>query len=133
MERQSESLIEVVSKFSSFLQSLSKKDIEDIAKGDKIVRFSIVSKEIITSDTTPNSEVNVDEIASKLRSFDTREEGELLLNDLSLKRVDYERLIRFLDLPFNKKDNLAKMKEKVLEGTIGYRLRSRAVTYQPLF
>ena len=72
-------------------------------------------------------------IINRLKSYNTREEGESYLLSLDLKRKDLEAVAKALDLPYSKKDTIVKIREKIIEGTIGYRLSSNAILSDPLF
>ena len=59
--------------------------------------------------------------------MNSREDGFKLLVDKCSSRLDLEVLARKLDIPFTKKDIIEKLKDKIIEGTIGFRLRSQAI------
>lgn len=57
----------------------------------------------------------------------SREEGIAHLDDLGLSRAGLEKLARALDLPVGRSDRVDRLKERIVEATIGYRLRSGAI------
>jgi len=42
-------------------------------------------------------------------------------------KIDIENIAKKLDVPFQKKDSIEKLKYKIIERTIGFRLRSQAI------
>lgn len=57
----------------------------------------------------------------------SREEASSYFSTNDLKRADLETICKQLDLPFTKKENMKILQEKIIEGTVGYKLRSQAI------
>ncbi len=69
----------------------------------------------------------VQEIATKLLTLRSREDGEALLkNEVHIRRA-LEALARFLQLPVQRDDTVERLRAKIVENTIGSRLRSEAI------
>jgi hypothetical protein len=67
------------------------------------------------------------DIATTLRNTTSREEAQKIIeHELPLKE-DLMQLARVLDIPIQKGDTSARVQERLVEATIGYRLRSAAV------
>jgi hypothetical protein len=71
--------------------------------------------------------VQLEGILQKLIESSTRDEGAKLLDEFDLTRKELEKLARFRDIHVSKDDNVAKIKEKLVEVVIGSRLSSRAI------
>ena len=69
----------------------------------------------------------VSEAITFLNSMQSREEASSYFSTNDLKRVDLEAICKQLDLPFTKKENMKTLQEKIIEGTVGYKLRSQAI------
>jgi len=69
----------------------------------------------------------VREIAAKLQTLRPREAGERLLQDEAPNRPALEALARFLQLPVQRDDTIERLRAKIIENTIGSRLRSEAI------
>src|SRR5882672_3794552 len=67
------------------------------------------------------------ELAFKLRELPTREDGESLLLGKIPNRRGLEMLARFLQLPVQRDDSVERLRAKIVENTIGSRLRSSAI------
>lgn len=71
--------------------------------------------------------VGLQEAADSLRGMATREAGTGYLQTHFKNRPDLLRLARFLDLPVGERDPRSRMEEKIVDATIGFRLRSDAI------
>lgn len=69
----------------------------------------------------------IDDIINILNSINSRREGESFLISKKTSKSDLESIAKRMDIPLSKKDNIAKMIQKIIEGTIGYRLNSQAI------
>ena len=70
---------------------------------------------------------NMREIEAKLQMLRSREDGERLLQDEVLNRRALEGLARFLQLPVQRDDTIERLRAKIIENTVGSRLRSEAI------
>jgi hypothetical protein len=66
-------------------------------------------------------------LAERLKSLNTREEGESLLASMSLARRDLEGLGKLLKVSILKTDNMNRLIDKIIEASIGSRLNSLAI------
>lgn len=66
-------------------------------------------------------------VARHLESLDTREAGHAYLETVAATKADLLAIARHLDLPAQKRDSRARLQEKVVEATIGFRIRSAAI------
>jgi hypothetical protein len=69
----------------------------------------------------------VGEIADKLRALPSREMGDAFLQSELPNRRSLEMLARFLQLPVQRDDSVERLRAKIVENTIGSRLRSDAI------
>lgn len=74
-----------------------------------------------------SSSVDADVVRSDLSRLDTREAGIEYLDRLDLTRESLRRLATELDLPATRADTVERLRDRIVEGLIGYRLRSSAV------
>ncbi len=66
-------------------------------------------------------------IESELRVALVESEGDDILTREFHTRRQLERFSRFLDLPVNRSDTFSSLRERVIDATISFRLRSRAI------
>jgi len=70
---------------------------------------------------------DIRELATKLQQLSSREAGESLLQHEISNRQGLEALARFLQLPVQRDDSVERLRAKIVENTIGSRLRSSAI------
>lgn len=66
-------------------------------------------------------------IASELQTLQTRDSGDALLRERVPNRSGLEAIARFLQLPVQRDDSVDRLRAKIVENTIGSRLRSDAI------
>ena len=66
-------------------------------------------------------------LGETLKSFGTREEGNQLLEEWITSKADVARLARQLDVSVQKSDSADQIRARIIESTIGFRIRSAAI------
>ncbi len=66
-------------------------------------------------------------VVNALQNLSSREDGENLLREKTFNRNKLETLARYLQLPVQRDDTIEKLRDKIIERTIGSRLRSNAI------
>lgn len=66
-------------------------------------------------------------IAAQLQVLKSREDGESLLREKIPNKRGLEEFARFLQLPVQRDDTTERLRAKIIENTIGSRLRSEAI------
>ena len=128
MKKKKNIFIEQYDLLSSFLQKLSNEEIAELESGKKEIKIELTDKNNLTNRKTQTfDELQIQSLISELNTINSREVGMKLLVDRCRIRSDYEAIAKKLDIPFTKKDPVDKLKEKIIEGTIGFRLRSQAI------
>jgi hypothetical protein len=69
----------------------------------------------------------LNEVVAELRDLPSREDGVALLLAWAPSRRELEVLARFLQLPVQRDDTVERLRAKIVESTIGSRLRSDAI------
>ena len=70
---------------------------------------------------------NVQAIVTQLQSLQSRDDGDTLLREKVPNRSGLEAIARFLQLPVQRDDSVDRLRAKIVENTIGSRLRSDAI------
>jgi len=75
------------------------------------------------------SNFDVEALVRELELCTSREQSEAILERrCNLRRKkDFHDILTHLETAFNKREKIAVLKEKVIENTIGYRIRSQAI------
>lgn len=119
--------IEILRRVALFLKGLTEEEAEDLANGR--VRLELVgrpSRRHISKDSSAEA-LDIEALCKELAVKATREEGMTLLDSLNLTRESLRRVAAAVDAPTPKTDTVQRLKERIVEATIGYRLRSKAI------
>ena len=113
--------------FLAFLNKLPQAMVKEIENGEKQIEINIISSSKEPNEPMSENSIVVSEAITFLNSMKSREEASSYFSTNDLKRVDLEAICKQLDLPFTKKENMKTLQEKIIEGTVGYKLRSQAI------
>ena len=73
---------------------------------------------------------NLADLVAQLRALGSREEGLNLLREGQLTKKELEALARLMDLPVPRDDDAERLRQKIVEESIGSRLNSEAIRGQ---
>jgi len=113
----------LLKQFTQFISSLSEEDIKDLSGGKKRLSIKLVEKK--QSNSPKNSSTDLRYTEDQLTKIDSRQQAEELLQDF--KKGDLQRIAKDLDIPTQKNEDILRIKEKIIESTIGFKLRSQAI------
>ncbi|WP_147445101.1 hypothetical protein [Corallococcus sp. CA053C] len=139
MKNRKRALLELIEQALDFLDSITDEELSHLQKGTH--RLSIGIEKTTRAETrekpthsrgrsnTPwvQNDLDFKAVTSRLRSFQSREEGAALLVDRYPTKSLLQGLARHLDVHVAKEDDVEMIRNKIIETTIGYRLRSSAV------
>lgn len=132
---QKEIIIRLLRGLCETLERASVSDVEDllsgraalvISKGDSFSRNS-KKRELGSQRREQRSQGRLIEIVVELRQLESREEGLNLLNRAQLTKKDLEELARLMDLPVPREDDAERLRQKIVQQSIGARLNSQAI------
>ena len=92
--------------------------------------FDIIPKKSkvgIKSSINEIDQFDIDDFIIKLEKCDTRESGIDLLDGKNLTKQYLESILKKLSIPVQKIDNITVLKDKIIEATIGFKIRSKAI------
>lgn len=116
-------------KFINFLETLKENEKNKLEKGELIIEHILTPKNLAHNPNKYDEIENFNEIEviNRLGMMYSNEDGVRYLESLNLKKTQYERILKKLDSPFDKRDNIARLISKIIEATISFRLRSQAI------
>lgn len=118
---------EVLRRISNFLRTLTDDQIDDLITGKIKLTLTVNPERRARSPKSSRAKPDVTRIRQELMGMQTREEGTALLDSLSLTRYSLQEIAVAMDLPAPKTDTVDRLKDRIVEATIGYRLRSNAI------
>ena len=122
-------VVELLRDLATKIQLLDEKEYEGLVNGSAQIEINIGPKEKTKGKEKrePISETQMIDIRRVLELSNTREEGAALLKEKCSTKEELTRLAKFLDLPVQKSDKIGQISERIVEATIGYRIRSAAI------
>jgi hypothetical protein len=116
----------IVRLIADFLDGLSDEDANALVNG--VSRIEIVNKpKAGTYKTRARPHIDPTLIAGRLMQARTREEAMELLKTDGVSKLVLEALARHLDLPVLRSDSVDRLRQRIVEATIGYRINSEAI------
>jgi hypothetical protein len=128
MTDEKRTLVELLRRLSEAVSSIPDSEFRDLALGNSRIMLSQRARK--HGRTKPIAGMSVDEIkkvVSHLQSLSSREDGLALLDERCKTKTNLMKFARVLDLPVDHEDTVEKLRDKIVEATIGFRLRSEAI------
>jgi hypothetical protein len=120
-----EKAAQVLLRVSNFLRSLTEEQIDDLMTGR--VSLTLTSQPAKRRQRKRLSVTEIERVRTELQTRSSREAGIEYLDNLSLTKETLREIASALDLPTPRDDTIARLKDRIVEATIGYRLRSDAI------
>lgn len=111
------------------VQAIDDQEYENILTGTARIELRVISQAQDKGRLKKVSltESQILEICNALEKLQTREEGAKLLKEKCKIKEDLIRLSKYIDLPVQKSDKVEQLVERIIEASIGYRVRSAAI------
>jgi hypothetical protein len=128
-------LAKVLRRLAETIERSSQTQVEDLVTGEALLVISSEAAHGANQDRQerskklrPKSVKDVVGLAFRLKQLRSRDDGMLFLANAHLTKNDLEELARHLDLPILREDDVERLKQKIVEASIGARLNSQAIT-----
>lgn len=125
--RKSEQLSIVLNLLSRSILNISDEDLEKIAHGTHLIELKITRNRNNTKTNIETEKIDCTEISRKLEVFSDRLTASEHLKELLPNKKSLELLARHLDIAVSKQDKTEDLIYKIIESTVGARLRSSAI------
>ncbi len=112
------------------LEQSAPDEIEALLNGKlklQVERSDLKKKRYTKNQFDSKYDSNSCQIAAKLATYNTREDGKEFLKTSLSTKIAMEKFARYLDLPVKPTDTVELLCTKIVESVIGSRLRSEAV------
>lgn len=117
-------IISVLKVTSKILESLTENQCNNILSGKGKIIYEDISKDNIKPKVeNPNIELYI----NKIENYDSREEAHNFIQELNLKKVELVEIAKQLKIHLNKSDKKDIIVKKIVETTIGSKLRNDAI------
>lgn len=114
-------------KFSKEIESLSDMELQELA--DSPDPLILRGRPIVHDDKASLRDATIDAgaVIQALKDMKVREEGAKYLTGVAPTKSQLSTVAKRLDLPIGKRNSLEEIAAKIIEATIGYRIRSAAI------
>ena len=119
--------VDVLLFVADFLKGLSDSEINDLLSGQVELTMTPVNAEKKRRKAEAMSDAEIQEVLDRLYLASTRDAGFKILEEHNQARKNLEAIARYADFPVRRRDKVSDLKERIVESTIGYRLRSQAI------
>lgn len=120
----------IFNSLSRAIDNLSEDEILDIESGNFEINFLLSEKKSMVKknkDKLYLDESVLSKVNNLLNEASTREEGVLILEEHLKGRAELESFAKSIDVPIMRSDKVITIKEKIVDSTVGARLRSGAI------
>ena len=122
-------LVSLLRDFAREIQAMDDSQIERILAGELRIEVRVPEK---SAAKTPEekaqcSDHEIDLLRQALQRADSREQAGVLIDQYLHSKADMIRFARILDIPAPQKTSSKNLKNRLVEATVGYRLRSAAI------
>ncbi len=120
-----EDALAVLHRLSSFLRSLNAEELASLARGEVHLQLSSRPARRKRGTNAPGGDLN--DLREQLGRAESRDAALALLGERARTRSSLQALSRSLDLPVQKTDSADRLRDRIVEATVGFRLRSEAI------
>ena len=116
----------LLSKLAAVVADLTDDEWQAVEQG----RFDLRIEPKARRDTPlsdPAPAANIDSLMESLNFATTREEADLVLSAEGIRKDDLLAIAKRLDVSVNRKEANEMIRQKIIENTVGFRIRSRSV------
>lgn len=112
---------------AEFLEALSDAEIEALLDGRRRLQTSEVPEMHARVPRSARRTIDHAVILASLREARTRQEAALALEVEGVSKVTLESIARHLDLPVLRSDSVERLRQRIVEGTVGFQINSDAI------
>lgn len=130
MIRDTHVLALLLRQLAEVVEALDEADLGKIADGRLELTLSQTrsqKKEKARLPDSPSVSDSFSKVREKLSTFSSRDDAEMYLVENVQKKSDLTALAREIEIPIHSSDTGEKIRDKIIEATVGYRLRSQAI------
>ena len=121
-------VVSVLRDLANQIQAMDDSDFESVLAGESRLEIRPpLKKQEQQRARMRCSEEEFERLEEALRSTQTRERARELIDRFLHTKADLTRFARVLDIPVPRSTSSEHLKDRLVEGTVGYRLRSAAI------
>lgn len=109
------------------VERLSEDDLSKLGDESYNIEIRLTRKRNREETISPIQEIDLTNVIEKITGFANRDEAQHFLNANFPTRKSVELIARTLDIPISKQDKVETLRDRVIEATVGARIRSQAI------
>lgn len=125
--KRNEQLSLILEMLSNAAAALPDEELEKVAQGTHSIEIKIVRNRTSSKNSGEAENFNSAEVVKKLEEFSDRIIASNHLREIAKNKKSLELLARHLDIALSKQDKAEDLLNKIIESTVGARLRSSAI------
>lgn len=119
-------LLDIINVLSKTLSSINDDQFNKLITNS--AKLMYVENEVKNKKEKSSNNIEINNLASKIKEFNTREETQKYIEELKLKKDDLFVIGKLVNANISKKDTKTKIAEKIVDATVGARLRVEAIS-----
>lgn len=120
-------VLTVFRRISEALDSLSAEEIQRLSDPLYTLEIRAVRKRIREESASNMASEDADAVIKALTMLANRQEAQALLDSRFPTKKNLEAIARRLDIPIVRQDKVEELRDKIVEATVGARIRSQAI------
>lgn len=109
------------------VETLSEEDKAALISGEASLRVSVESKTRPRRSPQPTDDTDIIALRTRLDSCQSRDDAERIIEEMSFSKAALRQITKAFELPYTKDDSVSRLVERIVESTVGFRLRSQAI------
>ena len=120
-------LLLAMQRIAAALTEMDEDDISKIVDDAYTLEIRLVRKRNKEDSSAKAAQIDAPAIIAKLAEFSSREDAQKFLDENFGGKRLLELIARSLDIPIMKQDRVDTLRDKIIESTVGARMRSQAI------
>ncbi|MDR5739867.1 MULTISPECIES: hypothetical protein [unclassified Caballeronia] len=109
------------------LESLSDEELKKFSDPQYSIELRAIRRRTKEEPSSPVPGISADEAIGQITALSSRHDAQALLDEKFPSKKALETLARRLDIPIVRQDKVDDLRDKIVEATVGARIRSQAI------
>lgn len=109
------------------LDSLSEEQLKKMSDPQYSIEFKAIRRRSKDESKLHFTDANAEEAITQLSMFSSRQDAQVMLDDKYPSKKVLEVIARKLDIPITRQDKIEDLRDKIVEATVGAKIRSQAI------
>lgn len=120
-------IVTIFRRIAEAIDSLSEDEIRRLSDPQYEVEVRAIRRRSKDEIATPQESINIEGVIMEIIGLATRQDAQVYLDTKYSSKKLLELIARRLDIPIIRQDKVDVLRDKIIEATVGARLRSQAI------